>query len=191
MKRSAPIPGVRFTALCSGCGIPFSGTGALGNHGRYSKTCTPEMRFWGKVKKTASCWLWQGAANTTGYGMVSWAGRKNIVAHRLAWKLLRGEIPAGMNALHKCDTPRCCNPDHIFFGTQKDNAADCMAKDRHARGERNKKNKLTDEQVLQIRRDYRRPTFKVSNIQELVKRYGVRRGTISAIIRGQTWRHLK
>lgn len=122
-----------YSRVCVGCKVAYSTVGAYMNHGKYSKTCTPEMRFWGRVKKTISgCWLWQGCVNTTGYGMVSWAGRKNIVAHRLSWTIVNGPIPEGLNALHKCDTPRCVNPEHIFLGTQKDNAADCLAKGRFA-----------------------------------------------------------
>ncbi len=182
---------MKFSTLCAGCGVSFPSSGAARNHGRYSTTCTPEMRFWGKIVKSDGCWLWQGAINTTGYGMANWPGQKNIPAHRRAYELLRGPIQEGMLALHKCDTPRCCNPDHLFFGTDADNCADKIAKDRHARGERSGHAVLTAAQVLEIRRDYRRTSYHKSNLNELAARYpGVDRHTIYAAATGRSWKYL-
>lgn len=72
------------------------------------------------------CWLWARSINGGGYGVVH-GGKK---AHRVIYEALVGEIPEGMYVLHKCDTPRCINPDHLFLGTALDNARDRQAKRR-------------------------------------------------------------
>jgi hypothetical protein len=143
--------------------------------------------FWAKVNKSApnGCWLWTGAVNTTGYGMVSGAGMKNIVAHRFAWKLLKGEIPAGLRALHHCDTPRCCNPEHIFLGTQKDNTADAMAKGRTTKGRTLPH--LNAQAVLEIRR--RRQEGERYSV--LSAHYGVSIDSVYRAASGKTYGHLK
>lgn len=71
------------------------------------------------------CWIWNGPF-TRGYGK---AGKR--WAHRLSWEAFKGQIPEGLHVLHKCDTPPCVNPGHLFLGTHRDNVRDCMAKGRH------------------------------------------------------------
>lgn len=82
-------------------------------------------RFWARVVKTDGCWVWAGNTNTGGYGNLMIAAmRRPVMAHRLAYTITRGEIPAGMCVLHSCDNPPCVDPDHLRIGTQKDNMAD-------------------------------------------------------------------
>ena len=176
---------------CPGCKVVFRSMGALGNHAKNSKTCTPEMRFWGKVKKTRTCWLWQGAPNQKGYGQTTYAGRKNLVVHRLIWMMNFGHIPDGMEVCHKCDVRNCIRPSHLFLGTHLENMQDCVAKDRHTRGARNQHAKLTDEQVREIKRDFLRTGFKWTNADELSARYQIGKGQILAIARGDSWKHVK
>lgn len=185
-RQNAAIKALRdFT--CPNCGKAMRlNNGAFQSHRRYCES-DPAERFWAKVEKTDSCWLWTAARNTTGYGMASWKGKKNIVAHRLAYELLVGPIPVGKLALHKCDTPHCVNPDHLFFGTDADNRADCVAKDRHARGERSGVNKLTEAQVKEIKR-------LIANgmrLMDIAPLFGVSKNHISGIKNGRYWRHLE
>jgi hypothetical protein len=173
---------------CEGCGKLLKNFGSVGNHSKFAKDCTPAMRFWGKVKRAENgCWLWQGAVNTTGYGMANWTRSKNLVAHRLAWELLRGQPPAGLRALHKCDTPRCVNPDHIFWGTQKDNSADAMAKGRTTLGKQPKQRLIDAQKVREIR------ALKAAGAKgvELAKKFGIHPNSISSILTGRTWSRLK
>jgi len=88
-----------------------------------------EIRFWRYVEKTSSCWIWKGAKQPFGYGVILFR-KKYVGAHRVSWILNEGEIPEGLSVLHHCDTPACVNPRHLFLGTQKDNIRDGIAKGR-------------------------------------------------------------
>lgn len=77
----------------------------------------------------SGCRLWTGAPGAGGYGVATWDGQ-NWKAHRFSWTVHNGTIPDGLNVLHSCDTPPCINPAHLFLGTQQDNIADMVAKDR-------------------------------------------------------------
>lgn len=94
-------------------------------------------RFWAKVVKGESkndCWKWIGSKNGVGYGKLALPGRSSvsgiIYAHRYSYELHFGPIPDGLQVLHRCDNPECCNPDHLFVGTQSDNMKDANLKRR-------------------------------------------------------------
>ena len=136
-------------------------------------------RFWDKVNKTETCWLW--TASTKGknnYGSF-WDGNKSTYAHRVSWELHNGEIPNDLRVLHKCDTPECIRPDHLFLGTQADNILDQMQK--------NRKGKLKKNQVIQIRKMYK-PY--VVTLYDLAKQFKVCPKTIHKIVTGVTWKHI-
>lgn len=93
------------------------------------KRSTPK-RFFSRIKIDSNgCWIWQGAKNIRGYGVVGYHGILYI-AHRLSYKLKVGPIPEGLLVCHKCDVPPCINPDHLFIGTYKDNSIDMVKKGR-------------------------------------------------------------
>lgn len=146
-------------------------------------------RFWDKVKKTApdGCWEWQGFINGHGYGQFTINGVGVFKAHRLAWEIVNGTIPPSMCVLHRCDNRRCCNPAHLFVGTQLDNVADMTTKARQAKGARNARAKLSDDEVQEIRENYAGGAVSQT---ELSRRFGVGQSHISEIISRRKWAHL-
>jgi len=90
-----------------------------------------KLRFESKINKTpkGGCWIWTSGKNEKGYGMIQ-VGGKQIRAHRLSYELYVGDIPPGMLVCHSCDEPSCCNPKHLWLGTNADNQRDKMDKGR-------------------------------------------------------------
>lgn len=159
--------------------------------------------FWNKVQvnKDDNCWNWLGGINQQGYGRFSYKGVK-VGAHRFSYRSHYGEIPKGICVLHRCDNPKCVRPDHLFLGTHKDNMQDMVKKGRKAliygkdnyfsnhifpkSGEENPKSKLTEEDVLNIRKLYSQ------GISQPVigKQYGITQPHISAICSRKKWAHI-
>ena len=93
-------------------------------------------RFADKVlpEPNSGCWLWFGSVGSHGYGQLSIPGKALETAHRVSYRLHKGEIPAGILVCHKCDNPVCVNPDHLFLGAPSVNALDCKQKGRNTKG---------------------------------------------------------
>lgn len=105
---------------------------------RQRSLATADERFWAQVDRTGgpdACWQWTGNRIAGGYGRFGVAGEQ-VYAHRRAWEITAGApFPAGMHACHTCDNPTCCNPGHIYAGTQGDNVRDMYARGRWSVGE--------------------------------------------------------
>ena len=139
-----------------------------------------------RLRVSGSCWLFTGCVNNNGYGQIRHNG-KTMLAHRVAYELITGEEPNGV-LLHTCDTPLCCNPEHLTVGTQRDNLQDMRNKGRgvnppHVPGEKCGMSKLTDTKVKEIRSSG-------LTQRQLATIYGVSQSTIGKILRRETWRHV-
>lgn len=131
-----------------------------------------------------SCWLWTGGLDKDGYG-VTWMNRKSERAHRVAWELANKQnVPNGMKVLHTCDNPTCCQPLHLFLGTDKDNMRDKTTKGRQAQGHKIGVSRLTADQVKTIRERY----AKGEKQSQIAREYGVTQSAIYYIVRGKVWR---
>jgi predicted XRE-type DNA-binding protein len=132
-----------------------------------------------RVDAESGCWLWTSHINRDGYGHITVRTKVVMGAHRASWILHHGEVPEGMCVCHKCDTPACVNPDHLFLGTHQENMADMFGKGRRRapRAELNPRAKLTSAQVLSIVNDRRRQV-------EIAAEYGITQSRVSAIKRG-------
>ena len=133
----------------------------------------------------SGCWNWQLSLNHNGYGNFSIL-RKSNVAHRASYEEFVGPIPEGLCVLHKCDNPRCCNPEHLFLGTIQDNADDKVAKGRSMRGSGHYKAIITEDQAALIF-NMIQEGFTIADIKS---RLGVGEDIIQPIKRGVTWNHV-
>ena len=142
-----------------------------------------KKRFWEKVDKTDSCWLWTGYMKTDGYGQIG-INCKKYKTHRISWLLAGNTIPTGHVIRHKCRSKNCLNPEHLETGTVAENNADMIRDGTSRPGERHHSAKLTEAQVLEIRK---RST---ENQRRLAEEYGVSKMTIYYIINKKKWKHI-
>ena len=157
-----------------------------------------KVRFWSKVNKTATCWLWKAGTDKDGYGRIK-ITKKNRMAHRIAWIVCYGSIPNGLLVLHHCDNPPCCNPKHLFLGTEKANSQDMLSKGRqskvgnraHNRGVQagsNHHNSLLQEWEVMLIRIY---CQRGKESQRAIgTRFGITNQHVSGIKRRRIWRHI-
>jgi hypothetical protein len=148
-------------------------------------------RFWSYVDRgdPEDCWPWLRNAHggQMGYGRFKSRG-VNRAAHRVAWELTNGPIPEGIFVCHHCDNPPCCNPAHLFLGTQAENLSDRDQKGRavYKRGEQNGGAKLTEAQVLSIRQQ----VAAGDSQRSVATRLGVSQGLVQMIVRRKVWTHI-
>ena len=100
-------------------------------------------KFEDKINKNSNtgCWIFTGSCSANGYGKIC-VRYKTISTHRYSYIKYVGPIPEGLLVLHKCDTPSCVNPEHLFLGTQSDNMKDMYSKKRFNPSNWSKKAKL-------------------------------------------------
>ena len=136
--------------------------------------------FWSKVivNGASDCWPWRAGLTTKGYGNFSLNGI-HTHAHRVAYWLAIGEIPINMFVCHGCDNRKCCNPSHLFLGTDQDNTIDMVQKGRHGMA------KLNCVKVKRIRALLTKMTGR-----NLAKMFNVHEGTIRRIKHRHSWGHV-
>lgn len=147
-------------------------------------------RFWQKVNRAGpdECWEWTGSFNVQSYGHLLANGRRTKATH-VSWFLYHGEWPndLGLYVLHKCDNPPCVNPEHLFLGTNADNARDRSEKGRSATGTDHAHAKLTESDVKAMRRMYAAGGISQAKIGAL---YGVTPAMVHRIVSRTAWKHI-
>jgi hypothetical protein len=148
-----------------------------------SSTQIYQDRFWPKVDKTQSGWIWTCWAQRFWIWIISvWEWMHG--AHRVAWIFAFGH-PGELQVLHKCDRRRCVNPTHLFLRTNKDNVADRVSKGRSSssKGERHGRAKLHAADIPAIRQRLASGDFQ----KDIARDYGVSQPRIGYLARGETW----
>lgn len=149
-----------------------------------------EERFWSKVdvRGDDECWVWKAGSVRGGYGGFRTAQKgvgSKTTAHKFSYELVKGKVPSGLMVCHTCDNVKCCNPNHLYVGTQKDNMKDRTERGRASsrKGSCNGRARLTAEQVSVIKRKL----LQGVSLQELSFEYKVSVPTIWQIRRGKNW----
>jgi hypothetical protein len=141
-------------------------------------------RFFNKVNKTEGCWIWMAYRSPLGYGVFNVRSKLHS-AHRVSWVISNQQpLDSRDYILHKCDNPKCVNPDHLFKGNQFDNMRDCRSKGRL---------------ILPLCRRMSEPLAKNVmalskagiSYQHIEKWFSIPRTTVKQIIDGSTWKHIK
>lgn len=145
--------------------------------------------FWKKVSppNERGCRLWIGTKSRVhGYGYFGIASGKATTAHRVAYLLGNGALPDGLDVCHECDVRLCCNPEHLFLGTRKQNMEDCTKKGRQAHGSKHPFAELTDQVVMKMRVE----EWRGRSLDEISREYKVSRQQCWQVVAGKRWKHL-
>ena len=163
-------------------------------------------KFWSLVNINPNgCWEWNAYLNKWGYGTFYYEGDV-FLAHRVSWVICNSRSPGQLCVLHKCDNPKCVRPDHLFLGTDLDNARDKIKKGRARigvmprgdlhwsrripekipKGERNGHAKLSSEDVKFIRENYVKRKVPYTFF---AKKFGVEWSTIRSVVKMRNWKH--
>ncbi len=147
---------------------------------------------WNKINKKSDeeCWEWKGATTKGGYGSMKLYNKTKYV-HRVVYEITYGKFSNDLDVLHKCDNPLCCNPEHLFLGTQQDNVRDMDVKGRRGKtdqkGELNNASKLTKTDIEKIRELNYSGSYSQREIGEI---FGVGQQCICLIVNHKTWKHI-
>lgn len=142
------------------------------------------------IKKENGCLEYPTSKNKYGYSNACYRG-KPISAHRLSYILFNKDYDPKLHVLHKCDNPSCCNPDHLFQGTHKDNMIDRDLKGRGFKikpkfGEESHSSRFKSEDIINIRDLYKNGMTQ----RDIGKRYDAHQSVISNIVLRKTWKHI-
>lgn len=172
---------------CVVCGATFE---VFPSHAHRRKTCSKDCATARRVvtlnavlrlvEKTETCWLWQGSVDRHGYATY---GKPSRLVHRYVYEQMIAP-PGDLQVLHRCDNRRCVRPEHLFLGTNRDNVNDMLAKGRSLKGERSPRAKLTDAEVLELRRLPR------TAVAPFARARGIRYNVAWNAWSGRTWSHL-
>lgn len=148
---------------------------------RHGRGDTEEAQFLSLIRRgdATECWEWLGGKTAAGYGCTTVGWEDSRYAHRAAYALVHGPIPAGAVIRHTCDNPGCCNPAHLLVGSHADNVQDKIMRGRQ-------RTKTTREVVEAIRRDY---AAGKSTKRELAARHNLSVPHVASIIRRKIWSH--
>lgn len=164
-----------------------------------------KKRFYSKVAKTDDlnqCWEWMGYKCKEGYGRIGWKSKASTLAHRAAYVIATGDNTS-LLICHRCDNPSCCNPHHLFTGTDKDNSNDRDAKgrlkirfgsDNHARsnpelmarGEANGNTRFTADEIRHIRKLHS-DGMSFRGVGRVMQTSGT---YVAQIVRREFWKHI-
>jgi hypothetical protein len=164
------------------------------SHRKNSKSCSWECRsvlisgertdlserFWAKVNKTDTCWLWTAGTTHSGYGSIRVKG-KALRAHRVAYEMLVGPIPEGAVLMHSCDTPACCNPAHLSIGSQRENIHDAIEKGRTCHREKHWNYKISPQDIMDIQAAH----IGGATGRAIAKHFSVSESLVSKILSGK------
>lgn len=151
-------------------------------------------RFLSFVDKSEKCWIWKGAFDGLNRYGTFWDGKRQINAHRYSYFYFNNIIDTSLYVCHKCDNPKCVNPDHLFLGTQEDNMKDMYNKNRQRKkctyfsGTEHCNAKFNTQDIRNIRKLYnveKLSSYKIASI------YSCARPTINRIIRGISYANVK
>lgn len=148
-------------------------------------------RFWSKVKKSEDpegCWEWIAGRSSNGRAAF-WYEKRTLIASRFSYSLVFDDIPQGFFICHHCDNPICVKPSHLFAGTPKDNAQDCLIKNRKnsPKGNKHTWSILDEKQVMYVLEQYYLRGMLEKEIARILK---VSRGAIHGIVKGKNWKHI-
>lgn len=132
----------------------------------------------------SGCWIWMAALSKSGHGHLHYRRQWQGGAHRASYEAFCGKIPPGLWVCHRCNTPACVNPEHLYLGTVVENTNDRMKAGTSMRGERHHDTPFTEKDVIAIRQS---PESGAS----LARRLGVSRQAINKIKARKTWAHVE
>lgn len=167
---------------CCHCGNPYTPDGP------FQQYCSWACRVWSRVQIGApdECWKWHGQKFGDGYGMAKYktpSGQKTEPAHRAVYRIVHGSLPSKIFVCHRCDNRSCCNPAHLWQGSNLDNMQDMVNKGRSRKGPDSPRAKLTEAQALQIFHDDRPH-------EEIAADYPIQEMQVRRIKCKEAWRHL-